>query len=394
MNCRQCGREVDVDGWKFCPHCGGGLQDERVALFLKKIFQSKRNIAIFFLFDLLLIGSVAFLFFSSRREIAQRDQEIRQILEKKKEISVELETEERVMPVTYFGDDKRVGILKIASPIYGRLSIEMEIPGIAEAEKEVINIKPESRIFPLSPEISEAGYRSLTEPKETSLHLKVSFLDDNGDERILLEKKEKIFFYSKNDIVWANEKENNFKYLARWINKDRDEIRSLVRLAADHMKELGGEANALVGNSKDKKEVERELKAIFLAISKDYQVRYIAAPFSYDDLNVQRVKTPEEVLGTKSGLCIELSLLTAAALEHIGLNPVVVVTTGHAWAGVELSPRSQEYVFIETTALDRKPDEAVAIAQKEWEEIRNNFSSYRVININELRAEGMIPMRY
>jgi len=185
-----------------------------------------------------------------------------------------------------------------------------------------------------------------------------------------------------------------FKYAVRWINKDREEIKELVRKAADHMKELGGQANALVGGMGDKEEIKRQLEAIFLAITKDYQVRYVLAPFSYDNVKAQRIKPPEEVLQTKSGLCIELSLLTAAALENIGLDGVVVITEGHAWAGVELSPRSQNYVFMETTALDKTPQEAITIAQKNWNLLKEKTDKYRLLNVNELRAEGINPMKY
>jgi hypothetical protein len=159
------------------------------------------------------------------------------------------------------------------------------------------------------------------------------------------------------------------------------------------MKGLGGKTNAMVGELDGEAEMIRQMQAIFLTMSKDYQIRYVLAPFSYDSPAVQKVKAPEEVIRTKSGLCIELAMLMAAALENIGLNPVIVLTTGHAWVGIEMIPQSGKFSFIETTALDKTPIEAMAIAKKNWEAIKDN-PGYEILRVSEERAEGLLPIKY
>lgn len=394
MQCNQCKQEIDVEKWKFCPNCGRGLGDEKIINFLRKVFLSKRNLAIFIAVVLIIFGALAFFVIWSNGQVAEKNRQIAQMLEQKYEVKVEVEIPEKIMPIAYSGENKKMVKLKVDSPGFGRMKIEMKVDGVTNHETQIINLKPESKIYYLEPDITEDGYRNLAESKKANLFLKISLIDDDGQESVLMEENKGIFFYSRNDIIWAEENgADNVRYAARWINKDKEEIKDLVRKAADHMKELGGSDSAMIGMQGDREEIKRQMEAIFLAISKDYQVRYIMAPFSYDSNSAQKVKSPEEVIRTKSGLCIELSLLMAAALENIGLSPVVVVTEDHAWAGIETSPKSDDFIFIETTALEKSPQEAVVIAQQNWKEIKDG-GSYKILKINELRAEGYLPMKY
>jgi hypothetical protein len=394
MQCNQCKQEVDVESWKFCPNCGRGLEDEKIINFLRKIFLSKRNLAVFIAIILVLLGTLAFFIIKSNRTVNEKNKEIARMLEQKDEVKVEAEIPEKIMPITYVGENKKLATLKISSPGFGQVKTEIEVKGITNHETQIINLKPESKIYYLSPDITEEGYRNLAESKKAEVSLKVSLLEDDGGEKILIEDNKEIFFYSRNDIIWAEDNgSDNANFAVRWVNKDKDEVKELVRKAAEHMKELGGNDSAMVGAQGDKEESKRQMKAIFLAMAKDYQIRYIMAPFSYDSNDAQKVKPPEEVIRTKSGLCIELSLLMAAALENIGLNPVVVITEDHAWAGLETSPRSNDFIFIETTALENTPAEAMAMAQKNWKEIKDK-GFYKILKLNELRSEGYLPIKY
>jgi len=88
-----------------------------------------------------------------------------------------------------------------------------------------------------------------------------------------------------------------------------------------------------------------------------------------------------------------LAALVAAALESLDIRSVLVLTNSHAWAGMETSPRSDKFIFIETTALEKTSAEAVEIGQKNWESIKNN-PGYKLIKVSELRADGVNPIKY
>jgi hypothetical protein len=47
----------------------------------------------------------------------------------------------------------------------------------------------------------------------------------------------------------------------------------------------------------------------------------------------QRLRTPTDVLRTKSGTCIDLALLFAACLEYVDIYPVIFLLPGHALPG-------------------------------------------------------------
>ena len=89
-----------------------------------------------------------------------------------------------------------------------------------------------------------------------------------------------------------------------------------------------------------------------------------------------------------------MAMLMAAAMEHVGLRPVLVLTNGHAWVGAETGPLSKEYIFIETTALDKSPQEAMDIAEQNWKFLQEGNLPYSLVNVNELRAEKVLPIRY
>ena len=68
-------------------------------------------------------------------------------------------------------------------------------------------------------------------------------------------------------------------------------------------------------------------------------ITYVNPPPSFEDIG-QKIRTPEQVLGDRLGTCLDLALLQAALLEHIGLHPLVVLQRSHALVGVWLQDGS------------------------------------------------------
>lgn len=397
MHCRQCKRVIEADdirSWRFCPDCGESLTDEKIFFSVQRFFQSKRNLAFFLLFNFFVIASFSYLFFHSRMELSIKNQEIHSLIQKKQVVQVEAEYQSEIFPITYWGENQRIATLKLDSPLYGKLRVVSQVEGLTEEETKTIDVRPGGSIAYIGPDITPQGLANLADSRKATFKISVFQIQDDATESKVFEDSSQIFFYSRGDIIWSEEGVDNSKYMVRWINKDRPEIADIVRKAADHMKEVGGSVNGMVGQLEDEEEIRRQMEAIFLAMVRDYKIRYVFAPFSYDNSQVQHVKFPEEVIKSQSGLCVELSLLMAASLENIGLQPVVVLTEDHAWAGVELGPRSGKYVFIETTALDKTAQEAVKIGQDNWKLLHDESIPFRIINVKELRAEKLVPLRY
>ena len=91
-----------------------------------------------------------------------------------------------------------------------------------------------------------------------------------------------------------------------------------------------------------------EVAAIQSAISR-MGVRYNMGPYSFNAS--QRVLTPDAVLQSKSGICIETAVLMASVLQSAGMHAMIVFTPGHAQTAVETWSGSGEYFLIETTLL-------------------------------------------
>lgn len=71
--------------------------------------------------------------------------------------------------------------------------------------------------------------------------------------------------------------------------------------------------------------------AVYAAMQRR-EIVYSEPPASWSEVG-QKVRTPQEVLGLRTGTCLDLSVLMAAALEQAGLRALVFVTAGHAFAG-------------------------------------------------------------
>jgi hypothetical protein len=107
----------------------------------------------------------------------------------------------------------------------------------------------------------------------------------------------------------------------------------------------------------------------------------------------QHVRRPPEVLQALSANCIDGALLFASVLELLGMEPVVVMTTGHAYAGVRSAPGSTVIWPVETTLLDSAGfADAYHTATAELLSDARKDPQFRLLDIKALRARGILPM--
>ncbi|MBD3238632.1 MAG: hypothetical protein GF332_03265 [Candidatus Moranbacteria bacterium] len=400
MHCSNCGKDLGVNPSRFCPGCGH-KQTMTQSGFLPVLFNFIKKH--FFKLAFLLINIIAVLVFfvwlgrliAGSMDGSFNPQHIQDPdRDQTGKISVDWEVYDPIMPISYVEDNRKMVKLKIDSQDYIKIRTKAQAQGITEVEERVFTVKPQSKIYYLGPKIHPKGFESLDKPLSTNLVVSVTLIPEDPDrpEQEIISGRAQVNFLSKNEIIWQQGGNSNVKYIARLINKDKPEINDLVAKASSYIKGLGGETNSMLGPLGDEAEKTRQLKAIFLALAKDYNINYVYAPFSYHSLKLQQLKPPEEVLRSKSGLCIELALVYAAALENVGLNPIIVVTSNHAWVGLETEPLSQEYVFIETTALEETPEQAIRIGRENWREAKK-IGDYELINIGDLRVEGLTPIK-
>jgi hypothetical protein len=78
--------------------------------------------------------------------------------------------------------------------------------------------------------------------------------------------------------------------------------------------------------------VDDQVQAIWTALVNEYRLQYINPPPAYSK-TTQRLRMPSEILSSNTGTCIDLALLLASCLEYIGVYPVIVLLSGHAFVG-------------------------------------------------------------
>ncbi len=86
----------------------------------------------------------------------------------------------------------------------------------------------------------------------------------------------------------------------------------------------------------DRNRVKDLMAAIYYALCNS-KIVYNNPPASFEV--AQRVRLPHKVLEEKKGTCLDLSVLYAACLEAAGLNPLIFIVKGHAFAGCWLVDR-------------------------------------------------------
>ncbi|MFC4666175.1 DUF4011 domain-containing protein [Falsiporphyromonas endometrii] len=163
--------------------------------------------------------------------------------------------------------------------------------------------------------------------------------------------------------------------------------------------------------SQDPNRVRLQIAAIYEAL-RSKSLIYATPPASFEKFG-QRIRTVDKVLSEKLGTCIDLSVLFASCLEHIGINPILILTQGHCFVGAWLvndsfykpvsddgsfllkgaSDGINEIVVLETTLITSSSaksfDEAVSMGLKN---LHNEDQFNYFIDIFSARINGIRPL--
>ena len=99
--------------------------------------------------------------------------------------------------------------------------------------------------------------------------------------------------------------------------------------------------------------VRKQAAAIYQALS-EYDITYVSAPPSFE-ASGQRIRLSDQIFSQGMGNCLDMSLLYASCAEAAGLNPLIVFTRGHAFAGVWLTEETfPDPVLDDATLLTKR----------------------------------------
>ena len=148
--------------------------------------------------------------------------------------------------------------------------------------------------------------------------------------------------------------------LAAFVMPNHPALTPVLHAVAERLEQVTGDAALNGYQSGDASRVRAMLGAVHDAICA-VGIRYVSSPPSFEGVG-QKIRMPEQVVGERLATCLDLTLLYAAVLEHIGLQPILVVQNSHAFVGVWLGQEDREKVVIGAGIEVRKAVAAGTVA--------------------------------
>ena len=134
--------------------------------------------------------------------------------------------------------------------------------------------------------------------------------------------------------------------LACFVTPNAIEIEEVIKLGIQNLSEMRKVQSDFIGyQANDIDSVREEMMAIYNAL-RSLKINYANPPASFN--RFQSARLPSEVINKKLGTCLDLSILYCACLEAIGLNPILIMIDGHAFAGCFLN----DECFVERVCTD------------------------------------------
>ena len=126
--------------------------------------------------------------------------------------------------------------------------------------------------------------------------------------------------------------------LAAFITPNHTAIVPIIKRAASILGQWTDNPSLDEYQSRTPDRVRKQMAAIYTAIT-EQQIIYSTIPASFEEYG-QRVRLVDSVMAQKLGTCLDMALLYASCLEAIGLNALIIITQGHAFAGAWLVPET------------------------------------------------------
>lgn len=198
--------------------------------------------------------------------------------------------------------------------------------------------------------------------------------------------------------------------VAAFVQPNDPAVERLLKKAAEVLRQHG-KVGALNGYEGGPKRAWELISAIWTAISA-LGLDYALPPASFEHAG-QKIRVAGQIIDAGLATCLDTALLFAAVLEQCGLNPLIVFTHGHAFAGVWLKAEEfstsivddvtalrkrvklNELVLFETTLVTHRPSPAFSRAvergaQQISEAVEHTFEL--AVDIRRARLQRIKPL--
>ncbi|MHC9541395.1 MAG: hypothetical protein AB9903_17970 [Vulcanimicrobiota bacterium] len=192
------------------------------------------------------------------------------------------------------------------------------------------------------------------------------------------------------EIVCSDSTEDISWTFSAFVNEAHPALEPILKKALED-----GTISSFKGYQSDRESVHAEIEAIWNAL-KQRGIKYsdVSTPVARSDyVACQHVRLLGESINYGQANCVDGTVLLASLLRKIGLNTYLMLTSDHAFLGVDLTEDGKNRIYIETTLIDEGTlDEAIEAG-------RDNVKEYEAkkdlttVDIDEWRNRGVVPLK-
>jgi len=185
-------------------------------------------------------------------------------------------------------------------------------------------------------------------------------------------------------------------------------VDKVLKAASDVLRRAGKESGIDGYKSKSRTRTWELASAIWSAIS-GLGLGYAYPPASFE-VEGQKVRTPGAILEGRLATCLDTSMLFASAFEQAGLNPLIILSDGHAFVGLWLQPQEfsqlttdeaaavrkrvelQELLVFETTLVTQSPAPSFSAAVEAAKKNLSDEQFHMAVDIRRARMRKIKPL--
>lgn len=147
--------------------------------------------------------------------------------------------------------------------------------------------------------------------------------------------------------------------LASYVMPNSGEINEVILESASFLEKWTGDPSLDGYQSRDPNRVKKQFAAVYSALQKQ-NIIYSVPLASFDSAG-QRIRLADAVFSKHMGTCLDISLIYAACLEAMGLHPLIILQSDHAFVGVWLDEQTfPESVIDDCAALTKRVSEGIS----------------------------------
>lgn len=289
-------------------------------------------------------------------------------------------------------DDRKWGVVSVrvsnSTDTEQHYRIAVRVPGWSDQEIQVVSVAAGgAKTFIFSPSFLPRFFQNREIVAATA---QVKITDLAGDS--IYDATAPVRIRAVEDMFWGK----GFKYaqfIASWVTPHDGRVESVLSAAKELMpgRRLPGyeEWKDAAGQER---ETRLEARAIYTALQHE-KLSYVKSSLTFGaNTNVsERIRTPRESISASSANCIDAAVLFASAFENLGMEPVIVLVPGHAYAGVKLTENSGKYLYIDVALTGRVAFEN-AVSSADRGLARLQPAQITKIGITDARRAGIYPM--